>query len=89
MDDVVLDDIVSRIFERWGSNARPTLNEEHVGKLLAISIGLGTIFNENPIPERIWMQSQHPVLKTRPITAVLAGMYDDVLNLVNQARGLD
>lgn len=82
-------EIVKSLFVRWGAHVVPAMiDREDAGKLLAISIGLGCIYNENAEAERMWMQTPHPKLRTRPITAVLAGSLDEVLNLVNQERGL-
>jgi len=83
-----LDDMADQLFARWGATARPMLDREQLGKALAISIGLGTIFNEDAKAERTWMQTPHSALRTRPITAVLAGSLDEVLDLVNKERGL-
>lgn len=81
-------DIVDHLFARWGTTVRPEMDREQLGKVLAISVGLGTIFNESADAERAWMQEPHQSLRTRPITAVLAGSIDEVLDLVNKERGL-
>ncbi len=79
---------VANTFARWGSDKRPMFSPAEVGLMLSISLGLGALFDENAEAERQWMQSQHSALKTRPITAVLAGSLDEVLNLVNRERNL-
>lgn len=84
----MMDDVVANTFRRWGLMQRPKLSREDAGKMLAISIGLGSLFNENEEAEREWMQTPHSALKTRPITAVLAGSFDEVLALVNKECGL-
>ena len=88
MVDVDWDGIAAKLFERWGSGFRPLTDKADVGKLLAISIGLGALFNENEEAERQWMQTPHAALKTRPITVLYSEAYQEVLDQVNKERGL-
>ena len=83
-----LSNAVRVTFERWGSDARPDLSREDVGKMLGIGLGLDGLFNGSPEAERHWMQTPHSALKTRPITMVLAGQFDAVLDQVNRERNL-
>jgi imidazoleglycerol phosphate synthase glutamine amidotransferase subunit HisH len=81
-------DLIANTFERWGVLQRPKLTREEVGKMMGISIGLGSLFNESVEAERDWMQTPHRAFKTRPITMVLAGRWDEVLAQVHHERGL-
>jgi hypothetical protein len=83
-----ISDAVENTFARWGSDARPTFDRENAAKMLAIGLGLDALFNGDADAERLWMQTPHQELKTRPITAVLAGALDEVLMLVNAERNL-
>jgi hypothetical protein len=76
------------LFQRWGASAYPSMDKDQVGDLLAISIGLGALFNEDAAAEREWMQSQHSAFRTRPITMLLAGHIKQVLDQVNKERNL-
>lgn len=82
------DEIVELVFSRWGLLSRPVVSKEEAGKIIAISLGLGTLFNEDADAEQQWMHTPNQKLKTQPITAVLAGRSDEVLALVNKERGL-
>lgn len=82
-------EIANMIFERWGHQGHVEVDSrEELGRLLAISIGLSCIFNGDRNSERGWMQGPHHALKSRPITVVLAGRSNEVLDLVNHARHL-
>lgn len=83
-----MDEAIANTFERWGLLQHPKLSQEETGKVLAISLGLGGLFNENAEAERDWMQTPHPAFKTRPVTMVLAGHFDEVLAQVEKERGL-
>lgn len=83
-------DIGQKLFQRWGATAYPIMDKDQVTKLLAISIGLGAIFNEDPDAERHWMQSTHRSFRggQRPITLLLAGHIDEVHEQVMRERNL-
>ena len=81
-------EITDRIFDRWGVLSKPLLDKEQAAYVLAISLGLGAIFNESAEAERDWIQTPHRDLRTRPITAILAGSFREVLCLVERERGL-
>jgi len=88
MKEAAIREIVANTFSRWGSYSRPELSEADVGKLLAISLGLGCLFNESIEAERKWMQTPNSVFKTRPLTMVLAGQFDPVLEQVEKERNV-
>lgn len=71
--------------ERWGLWASPdNLDDDQRIKVIAISIGLGCLFNDGPDAERRWMET--PRDGTTPIAMVLAGKFDDVLAMVEDQR---
>jgi hypothetical protein len=80
--------IGEKLFARWGASAYPTMDKDQVGKLLAISIGLGCLFNEDEAAEREWMHAPHQAFRGRPLTKLLAGHIDEVLDQVNKERNL-
>lgn len=75
---------VDLVFRRWGSLSRPMMDREQCGKVLAISLALGALFNENAEAEKDWMQTPRREFRSRPITMVNAGHIDAVLDLVMQ-----
>lgn len=83
-------EIGRKLFQRWGATAYPTMDQEQVGKLLGISIGLGSLFNEDATAERRWMQTPHAGLRgqSRPISRLLAGQIDEVAELVLRERNV-
>ncbi|UEM16783.1 DUF2384 domain-containing protein [Bradyrhizobium barranii subsp. barranii] len=81
-------EIARKLFQRWGASAYPAMDRDQVGKLLAISIGLGALFNEDAEAERNWMHAPHQVFRGRPLTKLLAGHIDQVLDQVNKERNL-
>lgn len=83
-----MQEVMDKIFQRWGHESAPPMQPHHYGEILSISIGLGSLFNESAEAERHWMQSQHSAFKTRPITMVFAGRIRDVLDQVNKERNL-
>lgn len=83
-----MDKAMQTIFcDRWGLWAVPSgLTREQQGQVLAISIGLGCLFNEEPGAERHWMET--PSNGTTPIAMIFAGKYDEVLSKVNRERNV-
>jgi len=81
-------EIGQNLFQRWGAAAYPMMDKDQVAQLLSISIGLGALFNEDATAERHWMQTPHSAFRSRPITMLLAGHIDQVLDQVNKERGL-
>lgn len=81
-------EIADKILARWGSQRRGLWSREGAGKLLAISLGLGALFDEDEQAECSWMWTHRDALGATPLQAVLDGRIDLVVNLVNQERGL-
>ena len=80
--------MAEKILERWGFHSLDDRSAQ-APVLLAISLGLGSLFDENTDAERTWIGSFHPALQARPIDLILDGLDGDVLELVNKERGLD
>jgi len=66
---------------------------DRAGYLLAISVGLGTIYNEVADAERRWINLPHPTLGgNTPLAFMLEGRMGNILSilrLVEQERGID
>jgi hypothetical protein len=56
---------------------------DRIGYVLAISLGLGTLFNEDAEAELRWLNTEHPLLKTPPLHFMLRG---HMFNLINVAE---
>lgn len=80
--------VVRNLYQRWGIFDLAPRTEAEMGKLLGISMGLGTIFNDNPDAERAWMNQYHDGLGSIPARAILEGRIDEVLAQVERERGL-
>jgi len=84
-----MDEAMKTIFRRWGLySVPPWLEPDQKAQILAISVGLGCLFNEDPEAEKDWMQRPMACFKSRPITIVLAGRMGEVLDRVNLERNL-
>jgi hypothetical protein len=72
--------------------AAPQDARDRAGYLLAISIGLGTIYNEVLDAERRWINLPHPKLGMKtPLAFMLEGHMGNILSvlrLVEEERGL-
>jgi hypothetical protein len=72
--------------------ATPQDARDRAGYLLAVSIGLGAIFNEQPDAERSWLTLPKSELNEKtPLDFMLEGRMENilaVLRLVEQERGL-
>jgi hypothetical protein len=65
--------------------------KDRIGYVLAISLGLGTIFNEAAAPELDWLSSAHPKLGESPLEHILRGRMVHliaVVDLVGAERNL-
>jgi hypothetical protein len=65
--------------------------KDRVGYILAISLGLGTIFNEAVAPELDWLNRVHPKLGVSPLEHMLRGRMVHliaVVGLVGAERNL-
>ena len=82
------DDVVKAVYKRWGSKDHPSLEKDDAAKILAISVGLSCLFNENWKAEKRWMNSTHNGFEGTPFEAVKKGRIDDVLAFVNRTRNL-
>ncbi|WP_375788093.1 hypothetical protein ACE10Z_11965 [Bradyrhizobium sp. Pha-3] len=47
--------------------------KDRIGYVLAVSLGLGTIFNEAVAPELDWLTNIHPKLRESPLQHMLGG----------------
>jgi hypothetical protein len=56
--------------------------KDRVGYVLAISLGLGTIFNEAVAPELDWLSRVHPKLGESPLEHILRGRMVHLLAVV-------
>jgi hypothetical protein len=82
-------DAANKVYMRWGITARPVLTSKaDVGRLLAISIGLGALFHEDRQAEMQWIKRTHPALRASPYHLILQGRFDEVLVVVNRERNL-
>lgn len=82
-----LDPAMKNIFEGWGLYSVPDwLDEKQKVQVLAISAGLGCLFGDDREAEKNWMQTPMSCFKSRPITIVLAGRMNEVLDRVNLER---
>jgi hypothetical protein len=89
MNDADWNQIADQAFTRWGASARPIITDRtESAKLLAISLGLGTLFREDIKSEREWMKTPQKCLRGTAYTAVLQGRFDEVLTAVNRARNV-
>jgi hypothetical protein len=79
---------VDKILDRWGATSSAPRSDAEAAKLLGISIGLGTIFDDNSEAEKAWMNTFHEKLGGIPVRQVLAGNIDGVLAVVEWERGL-
>ena len=85
----MIPDLAGIALNRWGDGGgHPNYSEQQLGEIMAISVGLGALFDENIEAERRWMQTIRVSLGCRPITAILRGDTAPVLALVNKERGL-
>lgn len=82
------DEIADNVFARWGLSARPTMTKEEASMALAISLGLGALFDENIQAERHWLAQPRKELRGTARTAVLQGRFRAVLDLVEKERHL-
>ncbi|MCK1489707.1 hypothetical protein IVB14_04530 [Bradyrhizobium sp. 180] len=65
--------------------------KDRIGFVLAISLGLGTIFDEAVAPEVRWLSTEHPKLRESPLRHMLRGgmvHLTAVSNLVSIERNL-
>ncbi len=65
--------------------------KDRIGYVLAISLGLGTIFNEAVVPELDWLSRAHPKLGESPLEHILRGRMVHliaVVGLVGAERNL-
>lgn len=66
--------------------------KDRIGYVLAISLGLGTLFNEDAAVERGWLNTEHGLLRgTTPLQFLLQGHMAnliDVAEIVRRERGL-
>jgi hypothetical protein len=76
------------VWHRWEVWVPPELDKLGETKVLAISLGLGALFNESVEAEKVWMRHWHPALECSPLEAILLGDIDGVVALVNYERGL-
>lgn len=83
-----LDAVVDRIFARWGFWCRPTMDRTQMITILAISVGLETVFGDNPEAEKRWLGQKFKELRGSARNAVMSGKLGPVLDLVNKERGL-
>jgi uncharacterized protein (DUF2384 family) len=80
--------IAGHLNRRWRM-IKPIRWSDDVGMLLAISIGLGCLYNEDEDAERAWMSAPHPDLGgAQPVQAVMSGRAREVLDIVHKERGL-
>lgn len=71
--------------ERWGLWAAPAgVTDDRAMKVIAISVGLGCLFNEDRDAERRWMET--PRNGWTPLAMVFAGRFDDVMSMVDNER---
>lgn len=81
-----LDPAMKFIFERWGFSVPDWLDEKQKMQVIGISVGLGCLFNEDPEAEKAWMNQQMRCFYSRPITVLLSGRVQEVLDRVNFER---
>lgn len=65
--------------------------KDRIGYVLAISLGLGTIFNEAVAPELEWLSTKHPHLDEAPLAFMLRGRMFHLMavgDIVRQMRGV-
>lgn len=82
------DQVLKMLCDRWGVEHLPWGGRQRMGHMLAISLGLGSIYNESVDAERAWMHRMHPRLGTTPIEAVLADRAEAVHEIVLRERSL-
>jgi hypothetical protein len=64
---------------------------DRIGYVLAISLGLGALFNEDADAELSWLTTEHPLLKTSPLDFMLRGRMINLItvaDIVRAERGL-
>lgn len=83
-----VDAALENTFARWGCSVCPQLDREDAGRVLAITIGLGALFNENAAAEKHWLRTRHQDLRAEPMTMILSGRVAEVLAVVDRMRGL-
>jgi hypothetical protein len=59
---------------------------DRIGYVLAISLGLGSLFNEDADAELSWLTTEHPLLKTSPLDFMLRGRMINLITVADIVR---
>jgi hypothetical protein len=59
---------------------------DRIGYVLAISLGLGALFNEDADAELSWLTTEHPLLKTSPLDFMLRGRMINLITVADIVR---
>jgi hypothetical protein len=59
---------------------------DRIGYVLAISLGLGALFNEDAEAELSWLTAEHPLLKTSPLDFMLRGRMINLITVADIVR---
>jgi hypothetical protein len=59
---------------------------DRIGYVMAITLGLGTLFDENVDAEISWLQTEHPLLKEPPLAFMLRGRMINLITVADIVR---
>jgi hypothetical protein len=59
---------------------------DRIGYVLAITLGLGALFDENVEAEISWLQTEHPLLKAPPLDFMLRGRMINLITVADIVR---
>lgn len=83
-----IDDDYTKICEWWGVEPQQLRDDDKV-RVIGISLGVGSVFNDDRRAEQTWMNSPHLLLDNwSPLECLEVGMIADVEGVVDNLRGL-